>query len=304
MGRIELAPAAPDDWPLACRLALGGTPADVSDTRVLRLLQFVQTGKFDPAGLILALRRGTPVGAIAAQLLPGSTGVVLPPFGPDAATRVALVRAAREYFHRSGTVLAHCLLGIGESQHAAPLLAGGFRRITQIQHRLRQIPIVPDATRGGAEGLNFIPFSDSLESVFARVLERTYVDTLDLPETTVDRPASQQLAGYRQDQTDPPHWWLAERPGEDPIGVVMLSESEMPRTGEIAYLGLVPEARGRGFGQALILQGISAANRAGILNLGLSVDVRNSPAIQLYHDHLFRIYNLQDLYLLRLCDKN
>ena len=78
----------------------------------------------------------------------------------------------------------------------------------------------------------------------------------------------------------------------------------MPRTGEIAYLGLVPEARGRGFGQALILQGISAANRAGILNLGLSVDVRNSPAIQLYHDHLFRIYNLQDLYLLRLCDKN
>ena len=304
MGGIKLAPAAPDDWHLACRLALGGSPSDRSDTRVLRLLQFVQTGKFDPAGLILARRRGTPVGAIAAQLLPGSTGVVLPPFGPDAAIRGALVRAAREYFHRFGTVLAHCLLGIEETQHATPLLAGGFRYVTQIQHRLRQVPIMPDTTRGGTGGLNFIPFADSLESDFARVLERTYVGTLDLPETTVDRPASQQLAGYRRDQPDPPHWWLAEGPGADPIGVVMLSESELPRAWEIAYLGLVPEVRGRGFGRALILHAISAVNRAGISDLGLSVDMRNSPAIRLYHDHLFRIYDLQDLYLLRLSDKN
>ncbi len=299
MGRLELAPAAPAEWAMACRLALGELQPDVPSTCAARLHQLVQSGKFAPAGLILAKRDGTPVGAIAAQSLPGDTGVILPPSGPDDIVRNALVVAAREYFRIAGTALAHCLLPVGESSRAAPLIAGGFRHITQIQHMLRRDPLLPETGRPADPELTFEPFCDTLESEFAETLMRTYIDTLDLPETTVDRPASQQLEGYREGQPDPPRWWLVRDRHRAPIGVVMLSELTDRNAWEIAYVGLVPEARGHDFGRELVRHGIAEAARAGISDLGLSVDARNFKAIRVYRDQHFRIYESQDLYLLR-----
>jgi mycothiol synthase len=300
MGRIELAPATLAEWPAACRLALGNSPADLLDTRTARLLELVRAGTFDPVGLILARQNGTPVGAIAAQVLPGGSGVVLPPFGLDSAIREALVGSATELFRRTGTILIHCLLGEAEAAQSAPLLGGGFRHVTQIQHMLRHGTSLPDFAQRTSSKLKFVPYSDALEAEFADTLQRTYVGTLDLPETTVDRPAAQQLEGYRHGQPNPPDWWLAvDGPGR-PVGVVMLSKLQLAGVWEIAYLGLIPEARGQGLGHELIRHAILESGRLGHVDFGLSVDVRNVPATKLYHDWMFRMYELQDLYLLRL----
>ena len=79
----------------------------------------------------------------------------------------------------------------------------------------------------------------------------------------------------------------------------MLSEQTGQNAWEIAYVGLVPEARGLGLGRGLVRHCIAEANRAEISDLGLSVDSRNFKAIRVYRDQLFRIYEMQDLYLLR-----
>ena len=300
MVRLELASAAPEEWSMACRLALGELRPDAVNTGAARLRDLLQSGRFEPAGLILAKQGGTPVGAIAAQLLPGDSGVLLPPFGLDEFIRTALVEAAREYFRNAGTALAHCLLPTGETAQATPLIANGFRHITQIQHMLRRDSPLPEVGLTVA----FEPFTETIEPVFAEILLRTYIDTLDLPETTLDRPASQQLAGYRDGQPDPPRWWLVRNASWWPIGVVMLSELGAQEAWEIAYAGLIPEARGLGLGRALVRHGIAEATRAGISDLGLSVDSRNFKAIRVYRDLLFRIYELQDLYLLRPDAKN
>ena len=84
----------------------------------------------------------------------------------------------------------------------------------------------------------------------------------------------------------------------------MLSELGAQEAWEIAYAGLIPEARGLGLGRALVRHCIAEAARAGISDLGLSVDSRNFKAIRVYRDLLFRIYELQDLYLLRPDAKN
>ncbi len=300
MGRIELATATLAEWPVACRLALGHTPADLLDTRTARLLELVRAGTFDPVGLILARQNGTPVGAIAAQVLPGGSGVVLTPYGMDSTIREALVGSATELFRRTGTTIIHCLLGEAEAPQAAPLLAGGFRHVTQIQHMLRHGSSLPDFARHPSSKLNFVPYSDALETDFADTLQRTYVGTLDLPETTVDRPAKQQLECYRHGQPNPPDWWLAvDGPGR-PVGVVMLAELQSAGVWEIAYLGLVSDARGQGLGHELIRHAILESGRLGHVDLGLSVDIRNAPATKLYRDWLFCVYELQDLYLLRL----
>ena len=303
MGRIEVAAATADEWPMACRLALGNAPAGALDTRAARLLELVRSGAFDSTGLLIALRDGVPVGAIAAQNLPGGTGVVLPPYGLTDAIRETLVAASTAHFRAAGAEIAHCLLAPADASLATPLLAGGYRLITQIQHRLRHGSTLPEFAIEPHPLLNFRPYSEVGEAAFAAILERTYVGTLDLPETTVDRPAAQQLEGYRQGQPDPPHWHSVEGPDSRPIGVVMLSELPLPGVWEIGYLGLVSEARGRGWGRSLLRWAIAAAGRAGIREVGLSVDVRNEPAIRLYGDQFFRIYELQDLYMLRLAGK-
>jgi len=303
MGRIVVAAAGAEEWPMACRLALGNAPADALDTRAARLLQLVRTGAFDSAGLLIARRDGVTVGAIAAQNLPGGTGVVLPPCGSDDAVRELLVAAANEHFRRAGTEIAHCLLAPVEAPLATPLLTGGYRLITQIQHMLRHGSSLPELPINSESGLHFRPYSEVGEDAFAAILERTYIGTLDLPETTVDRPAVQQLVGYRHGQPAPPHWHLVEGPDCRPVGVVMLSELPLPGVWEIGYLGLVPEARGRGWGQYLVRWAIAQAGRAGIRDMGLSVDVRNKPAARLYREQFFRIYELQDLYLSRLAGK-
>ena len=169
MGRLELAPAAPAEWPMACRLALGERRSDAMNTGAARLRELVQSGRFEPAGLLLAKQGGTPVGAIAAQLLPGDSGVLLPPFGLDEDIRTALVEAAREYFRSAGTVVAHCLLLAGETEQAAPLIAGGFRYITQIQHMLRRDSLLPEVGLTVA----FEPYTETIEPVFAEILLRT-----------------------------------------------------------------------------------------------------------------------------------
>ena len=304
MGRIEVAAATAEEWPMACRLALGNAPSDALDTRAARLLELVRAGAFDPAGLLLARRDGAPGGAIAAQNLPGGTGVVLPPYGLDIAIRDSLVSAATDHFRRSGVESAHCLLAPADASLAAPLLTGGYRLITQIQHRLRHGSILPESPVEPDSLLNFRPYSDVGETAFAAILERTYIGTLDLPETTVDRPAVQQLEGYRHGQPDPPHWYSVEGVDFGPVGVVMLSELPLPGVWEIGYLGLVPEARGRGWGRSLLRWAIAQAGRAGIREVGLSVDGRNEPAIRLYEGQFFRIYELQDLYLSSLAAKN
>ncbi len=303
MGHSDLAPAAPDEWILACRLALGHSPADELESRAERLCAVVQRGDFDPAGLIVARRAGVPVGAIAAQVLPGGTGVLLPPFGADPEYCDALVRAALDHFGRSDVSIAHCALGEDEAALAAPLLNAGFGLVTQLLHMVRHGSFLPESTLQPPSALNFLPYSAELESAFGATLLRTYIGSFDLPEATVDRPASQLLTGYRHGQPDPPRWWLVETVEGEPVGVVILNVLDASGSLEVGYAGIVPERRRKGYGRALILHAIAESERAGILDLGLSVDARNAAAVSLYRGCLFRVYGSQDLYLMRLAPR-
>ncbi len=58
-------------------------------------------------------------------------------------------------------------------------------------------------------------------------------------------------------------------------------------TSELTYIGLVPEFRGRGFGAELLKFAIGRAMSAGVLTMNVSVDVRNTPAMELYARHGF-----------------
>jgi ribosomal protein S18 acetylase RimI-like enzyme len=66
---------------------------------------------------------------------------------------------------------------------------------------------------------------------------------------------------------------------------------------ELAYLGLVPAARGRGLGRPLVRFALGRAEAAAAEWVTLSADVRNDPALKLYRAHGFREYDRQHVYL-------
>src|SRR5207237_1563992 len=113
-------------------------------------------------------------------------------------------------------------------------------------------------------------------------LLRTYEGTQDCPEITGVRTAEEIIAGHRaQGKHDPRRWWVALAGGR-PVGVLLLCEVPEWAAWDVAYVGVVPEARGRGYGRELMHRAVAEARADGVARLTLSVDVRNRRAWELY----------------------
>jgi ribosomal protein S18 acetylase RimI-like enzyme len=66
---------------------------------------------------------------------------------------------------------------------------------------------------------------------------------------------------------------------------------------DLAYVGVVPEARRRGFGRELVRKALIEAHQGDARQLTLSVDVRNHPAWDLYASLGFEPYEQREVYL-------
>jgi len=60
------------------------------------------------------------------------------------------------------------------------------------------------------------------------------------------------------------------------------------------YLGVVPEARGRGIGAALLARTIRDTAEMGLPQVGLAVDTANAPAVRMYVAAGFREVRRRD----------
>ena len=140
--------------------------------------------------------------------------------------------------------------------------------------------------------LHFEPFDAMQWTDWCELVERTYCDTLDVPELNGIRSIANTLKGYAaggygygQGDLHRP-WWSAWLHGK-PVGCLLLtplSES----TCELTYLGLVPEARGHRYSPEImdfIGRWMVAENKHRVV---LAVDSRNGPAIRLYRGYGFR----------------
>ena len=82
---------------------------------------------------------------------------------------------------------------------------------------------------------------------------------------------------------DPSLWFLAEL-GDTLAGISLTRESENePGLGWVAILGVLPQFRNRGLGQALLRQTFMAHRRLGLVRVGLGVDAENpTGAVRVY----------------------
>src|SRR5262249_18196923 len=110
----------------------------------------------------------------------------------------------------------------------------------------------------------------------------------DCPALNGMREMDDVIAGHMATgDFDPNLWWVLCQENQ-PMAVLLLSRVPQGSTMELVYLGILPEARGKGFGDFLMQRALATAFSDNRENLSLAVDSRNRPALRLYYRHGMR----------------
>jgi ribosomal protein S18 acetylase RimI-like enzyme len=291
--------ARPEDREAALRLIFQHLESADRQKRVANALHLMELGKLSPEGLFVIRDRQTVAGAMICLPIPGAGALVWPPRTVPSSLRNqvedALIDQVRAWLRQRGAKLGQALLSKDEAILAAPLERNGYRHITTLRY-LRcsgKLPLM--STR--QSGLVWQPYDPQDSAVFARTLLRTYQGTRDCPEVNGVRTIDEILDGHKADAgCNLEHWWLASD-ADGPVGVLLVNESAEWEAWEVAYVGVVPEARGRGMGRQLMLKALTAAHEANVAQLTLCVDARNTPALRLYQELGFEPYDEREVYL-------
>lgn len=194
----------------------------------------------------------------------------------------ALLEATTRCCDAARVSMTQVLFETGDDPRLAAIRRAGFDKIAELEYLGRTVG--PATTTNAAVGeLNFEPYHDRHHARLKRLLQRTYVGSLDCPGLDGFRDTDDVLTGYRATgRFDPAYWLFASGTDGSDLGVVLVSEHPDAEQAELIYMGLTPEARGRGLGHQLVQRALDSARAMGVDHLMVAVDRANSPAVLVY----------------------
>ncbi len=277
----------------AMRLILSQVGESVrdADRRIQRLTEYLEHQPVRMGEVLGAFVSDRLIGAVLLIESPGSLGAVfVPPHEPRGLRRqatVALLHELQERAWRRSLAALQALLAKEDAELARLYADAGFDFLAELAYLERPCqPARPDFET--PDGLNLVPFSTENEELFVQVLAATYSASLDCPRLAGTRRPEDVLATHRATGIhDPNHWWVAKL-HDRPAGILLLAATAGRRAFEVVYIGVTPEARGRGLGDALLSVALDVCDRDGQADLTLAVDSDNTPANRLYERWGFR----------------
>jgi ribosomal protein S18 acetylase RimI-like enzyme len=291
---IAIEPARPSEQAEAFRLAFQHVGAKEQANRVNKALELLQKKELDPEGIVVARSAAGLVGAVICMPTPGAGGLIWPPqvTAGGSGLEDQLVQYASAWLRRRGAKLAQAMLAPEEVPLAGALVRNGFTHITTLCYLRRDLHGAPTGNDGR---LTYQPYR-SHPDLFHRTLLETYEGTDDCPELTGARTIDEIIEGHRAQGTSGDEaWWLALCKSEI-VGVLLLARLIEWNGWDVAYVGVRPEARRRGFGRQLMMKALAEAQRRGA-QLTLSVDKRNRAAWKLYESLGFSLFDEREVYL-------
>jgi len=294
---FTIAAARPAERAAAFRFAFQHLPELEQVARVANALDLVREKEIDPRGVLVARDQDGVLGSVICMTTPGAGSLVWPPQVADrperAAIEDALIQHALRWLRGQGAKLAQAMLAAPEVHLGSSLQRNSFPHITTLLYLRKDLegrPPTPDGT------LRFEPYARQ-PHLFGPTLLATYEDTADCPELTGARTIAEILEGHRaQGAHDPGHWWLA-LVDTRPVGVLLTVHMPEWDSLDVAYVGVVPAARRCGFGRQLMRKAAETAAAAGVRQLTLSVDARNTLAHNLYRSLGFQEFDRREVHL-------
>jgi ribosomal protein S18 acetylase RimI-like enzyme len=271
------------------RLILANASGPASDEAVLDFLSFAVHRKIDVNAMWVALQNERVVWALLPLISPGRTMLLLTPGRlfrqtPRQAIRLVAEGICREHAGKGGVVLAQLLVDPHDPSLRDLYLGAGFDSLAELVYLHRNLLHGPDAPELPA-GFQLLEYSDATHARFAETIEQSYLGSLDCPALNGRRQVADVINGHKSAGIFDPSMWLLLSEGERDRGVLLLSPSVHAGTVELVYLGLVPDARGRGLGDLLMRVALAVVGRREFTELSLAVDANNRPALSLYFRH-------------------
>jgi GNAT superfamily N-acetyltransferase len=300
--QAEILPCPPTELGAALELLYRRAPRSLRAGMIAEALDEWARGELDLSGLWIGRRRGRTVGALMTQSLAGRAAAVWAPeimltWGRDALAD-ALLQAALNDLRAKGVRVAQALIDASSPPRGATDLArGGLPRVTELTYLSRETAPRLDILNS-LPSFDWISYSPAADAEFRAVLDATYQGSLDMPELEGARSLDDILASHRAGgRFDPSRWQVGRLDGEpDGAAILLLAEPHDRDTWEVAYLGLTPNARGRGLGRVALAHALDLAH-AHVPRLDLAVDVRNHPAERLYMRAGFVPYDRRAVHL-------
>jgi ribosomal protein S18 acetylase RimI-like enzyme len=200
-----------------------------------------------------------------------------------------LVDVAIQGLRGSEVRLAQALLDPNDPDEEAIFLAGGFRRLAELDYLERPIPRFGAVQRPQLpEDVTIEPWTHSDRDRLVALLRRTYENTLDCPGLAGLRDPEDILDGHLASGTPLPRGWHLLRVKDEDAGALLLNRNQDGTTIELVYLGLTAKARGQGLGRTLLTYGIASLDGDPARTIVLAVDRANHPAVGLYKQSGFR----------------
>jgi ribosomal protein S18 acetylase RimI-like enzyme len=230
-----------------------------------------------------ARRQGRLVGAVWAQPAPGRMAGLHPPQvvpGEPSSTAERLLSALDGPLRDANVRVVQSLLPRVAGPHAERLIKHGFRFTADLLYLVSTSLQPPDSL--SASCLEYEPYSRQHRDRLLRLIEASYVDTLDIPSMNGLRSIEDVLEGYANTGIHHPGLWLFVRHDGRDVGCLLLTDHPSFGQCELVYMGLTPAARGRGWGTHLTRRAQWMTRLAGRARLVLAVDAANEPAIATY----------------------
>ena len=247
------------------------------------LIEQTVTDEKPTHGVFAAWGANEVVAAIWYEIQPGNAASVWPPQIVDGAVPTLtddLLAFALHWLAAQGTEMVQSLLVTDVGKDAECFRRAGFDHCCDLLYLASsraQFPTAPLATR-----LRFRQAEPTRIDELARLIEATYEQTLDCPVLNGRRDCSQVLAGYRANCPDDLRDWFIAEHDDQSVGCVLLANRDGLTTWELIYMGVVPSARGRGWGIEMVRQAQWLVGGRGGEHLLLAVDAANVPALRLY----------------------
>ncbi|MCH9022517.1 MAG: GNAT family N-acetyltransferase, partial [Planctomycetes bacterium] len=173
---------------------------------------------------------------------------------------VTMLNRLSEWAFEEGSRLLQVLVEPADHDRNQLSVASGFRELTELIYLTRDT-LTPVLTFEQPDPVRWLPYNAQSHHLFKEIIKQTYRDSLDCPELENLRDMEDVLRGHKgAGQFDPTGWKLLMADGH-PAGVLILSPLKKGRTVELTYMGLCPEARGKGYAQCLLAEALRYAQQ-------------------------------------------
>jgi ribosomal protein S18 acetylase RimI-like enzyme len=287
----------PQDRPAALDLVFSRLPAEERRLQIDAIKSSSKDEKLLWEGLLGAYRGGKLAGAVFFQNMPGKCAQVwLPRLVENEAKNTAfeLFLAAVEKLEHCQVRMAQVILESVHEEEELILRKGGFDYLADLLYLACVKDVFPKKPM--AAPLKFEAYASENHGRMARIADATYQETLDCPKLNDTRHIDDVLEGYQAAGEFSTSQWFIVIYEKSDVGCLLLTDHPQFENMELAYMGVIPAFRGRGWGADIARQAQWIAGQAGRQRLVLAVDASNRPALAMYKSAGFQTWDRRLIY--------